>query len=163
MPESLIEVKILGLVPSNTGIAVFLGNGEKTFSIHVDHGVGTNIALLLRGEKRERPLTHDLISLILQAFSITVERIVINDLRNDTYFARITLRAENEIQKRITEIDARPSDCLAIALEAGKKIFVAPRVWNQVTDITSLFEQMKEKLEQAEEEDPSEDDDEPKK
>ena len=163
MAEKLIEVKILGLVPSNTGIAVFLGNGEKTFSIHVDHGVGTNIALLLRGEKRERPLTHDLIGLIFKAFAITVERIIINDLRDDTYFARITLRAENEVHKKITEIDARPSDCLAIALEAGKKIFVARRVWDQVSDISQMFEEMKEKFEQGGGDDDIEEEDEDEK
>jgi uncharacterized protein len=147
MAEALVEVKIMGLVPSSSGIAVFLGNEEKVFSIHVDGGVGTNIALILQGNKRERPLTHDLISLIFKAFSISVERIVINDLRNDTYYARITLKMSNEIHTRITEIDARPSDCLAIALEAGKKIHVASKVWNEVVDISATLNEMKEKLE----------------
>ena len=62
-----IQVQILGLMPAANGMAVFLGNDTKTFSIHVDHGVGTSIALLLKGEKRERPLTHDLIHLILHS------------------------------------------------------------------------------------------------
>ncbi|MDR0532603.1 MAG: bifunctional nuclease family protein [Verrucomicrobiales bacterium] len=149
MAESLVEVKILGLVPSSSGIAVFLGNDEKAFSIHVDGGVGTNIALILQGNKRERPLTHDLIGLIFKAFSISVERVVINDLRNDTYYARLTLKMENEVHTRITEIDARPSDCLAIALEAGKKVFVAPKVWNEVVDISATLEEMKEKMEHS--------------
>lgn len=141
MNDALIEVKIQGLVPSENGITLFLGNQEKIFTIQVDHGVGTNIALLLRGEKRHRPLTHELIGLIFKAFAISVQRIVINDLREDTYYARITLRAENEIHKKITEIDARPSDCLAIALETGNKIFVARKVWDQVTDVTAQFEE----------------------
>lgn len=152
----LHEVRIVGLVPSSSGIAVFLGNEEKTFSIHVDQGVGTNIAILLKGQKRERPLTHDLIGLIFQSFGISVERIVINDLRNDTYYARITLKARNEVHNKITEIDARPSDCLAIALQAGKPVFVAERVWAQVVDITKQLEQMKEKLEEGGEEDDEE-------
>jgi len=144
MAEELIEVKIVGLVPSNSGIAVFLGNEEKTFSIHVDHGVGTSIAMLLKDQRRERPLTHDLISLIFRSFQISVERIVINDLRNDTYFARLVLKAENEIHRKITEIDARPSDCVAIALEEQKPIYVAASVWERVSDITSLLENLKE-------------------
>ncbi|MEM9399564.1 MAG: bifunctional nuclease family protein [Verrucomicrobiota bacterium] len=152
MADQLIPVRIVGLMPAEAGVAVFIGNDSKTFSIHVDNGVGTSIALLLRGDKRERPLTHDLISLIFQAFSINVERIVINDLRNDTYYARITLRADNEIHHKMTEIDARPSDCLAIALETKKPIFVSPKVWDQVTDISSLLEKMKENLEENEEE-----------
>jgi bifunctional DNase/RNase len=159
MAESLVEVRIFGLVPSPSGgVGVFIGNEEKTFCIHVDHGVGTAIALLLRGERTERPLTHQLISMVFQAFEITVDRIVINDLRNDTYFARITLRADNEIHQKITEIDARPSDCLAIALELKKKIHVSPKVWNQVADISDQFEQMKDKFEQ-EMKDEEEDDD----
>lgn len=149
MADKYIPVEIRGIVPAGSGVAVFLGNEEKTFSLHVDQAVGMSIALLLKKEKRERPLTHDLIGLIFKAFNISVERIIINDLRNDTYFARLTLRAENEVhQQKITEIDARPSDCLAIALETGKPIFIAPQVWNQVHDITSLLEDMKHKFQQ---------------
>lgn len=143
MADDLIEVRIVGLVPSNNGIAVFLGNGEKTFSIHVDHGVGASIDLLLKEQRRERPLTHDLIHLIFRSFHISVERIVINDLRNDTYFARLTLKAENEIHRKIIEIDARPSDCVAIALEEKKPIYIAASVWNRVSDISSLLENLK--------------------
>lgn len=157
MAETLVPVRIMGLVPANSGIAVFLGNDEKAFSIHVDQGIGMAIAMLLRNEKRERPLTHDLIGLIFQAFAITVERIVINDLRNDTYFARLTLKAENEVHKKITEIDARPSDCLAIAIHAHKPIFVAASVWEKVSDITPLLKEMQEKLGEEQEENDSED------
>ncbi|MDR1191150.1 MAG: bifunctional nuclease family protein [Verrucomicrobiales bacterium] len=153
MTDALIEVKVLGLVPVNgcpgEGIAVFLGNDEKAFSIHVDPGVGSNIAMILQGSRRARPMTHDLIGLIFRAFAITVERVVINDLHSDTYFARLTLKMSNEVQTRITEIDARPSDCLAIALEAGKPIYVAQKVWDAVTDLSATFNAMKEKLEQG--------------
>jgi uncharacterized protein len=149
MSENLIPVQIVGILPAGTGMAVFVGNDEKTFSLQVDHSVGMAIAILLKGEKRERPLTHDLIGLIFRAFNITVERIIINDLRNDTYYARITLRAENEVQRKITEIDARPSDCLAIALQTKKPILVAQRVWDQVADISSILQDMKKKYEEG--------------
>lgn len=155
--DGLHEVRIVGLVPSENGITVFLGNEEKTFSIHVDHGVGTNIAILLKGEKRERPLTHDLIGLIFASFGITVERIIINDLRNETYYARLTLKAKNEVHNKITEIDARPSDCLALALQSGKPIYIAEKVWSQVSDISSMLERIKEKMEEEGKE--SDDDD----
>lgn len=144
------EVRVVGLVPSGSGIAVFLGNPEKTFSIHVDHAVGMTIAMLLRGHQRERPLTHDLIGLILKSFGISVERVLINDLRNDTYFARLTLKARNEVHNKISEIDARPSDCIAIALLHEKPIFVAEKVWSRVQDISEQLEQMKEKMQEQE-------------
>jgi bifunctional DNase/RNase len=150
MGETLIEVKILGLVPSSNGIAVFLGNADKAFNIHVNVGVGTDIAVILQRSRRPRPLTYDLIAMIFSSFSISVERVVINDLQEDTYFARLTLKMSNEMQTRITEIDARPSDCLAIALEAGKPIYVSQKVWDVVTDISASFNAMKEKFEQTE-------------
>ncbi len=146
--DPLHEVRIVGLLPANTGISIFLGNDEKTFSILVDHAVGTSIALILRGEKRERPLTHDLLGMVLSSFGISVERIVINDLRNDTYFARITLKASNEVHNKITEIDARPSDCLAIACRESKPVFVADKVWRQVADLSDVLEEMKKRAEQ---------------
>ncbi|GAB4245678.1 MAG: hypothetical protein OHK005_11180 [Candidatus Methylacidiphilales bacterium] len=149
MGEALIPVRIVGLMPADSGVAVFLGNEEKTFSIQVEHGIGHTIAMLLRGDSRERPLTHDLIRMVFQAFHITVERIVINDLRNDTYFARLTLKSANEVHKIITEIDARPSDCIAIALETKKQIHVAKRVWDQVTDLSAYLDQMKKKFEEG--------------
>jgi bifunctional DNase/RNase len=145
-----IQVQILGLMPAANGMAVFLGNDTKTFSIHVDHGVGTSIALLLKGEKRERPLTHDLIHLILQGFSITVDRVIVNDLRNDTYFARLTLRQVGPGGTSITEIDARPSDCVAVALETQKPIYVAKSVWDKVSDMTPFLQELKKKFETGE-------------
>lgn len=159
MADTLIPVRIAGLIPSDSGIDVFIGNDDKTFSIRVDAGVGSTIAMLLRGQKRERPLTHDLIDLIFRAFNITVERIVINDLRNDTFFARLTLRAENEVHRKITEIDARPSDCLAIALETKKPIFVSSVVWDQVTDLSPLLDKMKEQYDEMKDDDEEEEDD----
>jgi bifunctional DNase/RNase len=146
MTDAPVPVRIVGIVPAGTGTAVFLGNEEKTFSIHIDQHIGMILSGLIRGEKSERPLTHDLIGLIFRAFHITVERIIINDLRNDTYFARLTLKAENEVQKKITEIDARPSDCLAIALETGKPVLVARSVWAQVPDLSDQLEELKKKF-----------------
>lgn len=146
MANDAIQVQILGLMPAASGMAVFLGNETKTFSIHVDHGVGTSIALLLKGEKRERPLTHDLIHLILKGFGITVDKVIINDLRNDTYFARLTLRQIGPGGTSITEIDARPSDCVAVALETGKPIYVSKQVWDKVSDMTSFLQELKTKF-----------------
>jgi len=151
MSDGSTLVQILGLMPAANGMAVFLGNEKKTFSIHVDHGVGTSIALLLKGEKRERPLTHDLIHLILQGFGITVDRVLINDLRNDTYFARLTLRQVGPGGTSITEIDARPSDCVAVALETQKPIHVAKAVWDKVSDMTPFLQELKKKFETGEE------------
>ena len=72
-------------MPTANGCAVFLGNEDKTFVIYVDHSVGNAISMTLNGVKKERPLTHDLIGSILLGLSITLERIVINDVSDGTF------------------------------------------------------------------------------
>jgi bifunctional DNase/RNase len=92
---------------SGDGPAVFLGNQEKAFVIFVDASVGAAIAMFMQGTKKERPLTHDLIANILRALGTKIERLIVNDFKSDTYFARLVLSVENELkQKKIIEIDA---------------------------------------------------------
>ena len=70
----------------------------------------------MQGTKKERPLTHDLVANILRALGAKIERAIVNDLKLGTYYARLVLIVENELkQKKIIEIDARPSDCIAMA------------------------------------------------
>jgi bifunctional DNase/RNase len=62
----------------------------------------------------------------LRALGAKIDRVVVNDLKDDIYFARLVLSAENELQqKKIIEIDARPSDCIAIATQQSAPILVA--------------------------------------
>jgi uncharacterized protein len=64
-----------------------------------------------------RPLTHDLLANILRALGAKIERVFVNALKRGTYFTRLVLSAENELkQKKIIEIDARPSDCIAMPI-----------------------------------------------
>src|SRR6478609_6121074 len=116
MSKPVVPVQVKGLIPTNAGVAVFIGNEEKVFVIYVDASVGNAINMFLTGTVKERPLTHDLMGLLLAALGARVDRVVINDLKNGTYFGRLILTAENEIhQKKIIELDARPSDCIAMA------------------------------------------------
>ncbi len=145
MKSDVVPVQVAGISPVDSqGVAIILGNAEKVFVITVDAYVGRAIAMSLRGERNERPLTHELIGMIFDAFDVTIDRVVINDLRNNTYFARLILKAENEVHKKIIELDARPSDCLAIALQAGRPIFVSREVWDEVDDASELLEKLKQ-------------------
>ncbi len=158
MKTDVVPVQIYGVLPAQKeSVAIFIGNKEKVFIINVDLHVGRAIAMCLRGEKSERPLTHELIGHIFTAFSIEVDRVIINDLRSNTYYARLILRAENEVHKKIIEIDARPSDCLTLALQAKRPIFVSNEVWDEVEDMSDLLEKMKEAQQKnPEPEDPEE-------
>src|SRR5918996_1191523 len=125
MKNDVVPVEIRGILPANSGCAIFVGNEEKVFVIQVEHNMGAIIGMFLRDTPKERPLTHDLISSILKGFSITVERVVITELKNSTYFARLILQQQNELGRKLVEIDARPSDCLAIAAAQKRPIYVA--------------------------------------
>src|SRR5437867_4911583 len=115
MKSDVVPVEIRGILPANSGCAVFVGNDEKVFVIQVEHNMGAVIGMFLRDTPKERPLTHDLMTHVFKGFNISVERVVITDLKNSTYFARLILKQENELGKKLVEIDARPSDCLALA------------------------------------------------
>ena len=144
MKNEVAEVQVKGVLPTTNGCAVFVGNDEKTFVIYVDHSVGAAITMFLRNAPKERPLTHDLIGHIFTGLGISVERVIINDLKNSTYFARLILQAENELGKKILEIDARPSDCIALAVLQKSPIYVANKVFSAVEDMSEVLKRMNE-------------------
>ncbi len=150
MNKPVVQVEVRGLIPTNAGVAVFLGNDEKVFTIYVDHTVGSAIGMFMNNTEKERPLTHDLMALLMQALGAKVQRIVINDLKSGTYFGRLILTVENELQqKKIIELDARPSDCIALATQQKAAIFVSQAVWDEVDDMSDVLQQMAEQSQEG--------------
>jgi bifunctional DNase/RNase len=156
MNKPVVEVHIRAIVATSGGYAVFLGNEEKVFVILVDPTVGAAITMSITRASKERPLTHDLLANIMQALGARTERVVVNDLKNDTYFARLILKVENEFQHKIVEIDARPSDCIALAAHQGAPIYVNVDVWNKVEDVTEPLRKMQQEDSHTEESDEEE-------
>ena len=111
------------------------------------------IGMFLKETAKERPLTHDLLNYILKGFSINVERVVITELKNSTYFARLFLHQSNELGRKLVEIDARPSDCLAIAAAQKRPIYVAASLFEQVEDMSEVLERINENNEENEQND----------
>jgi bifunctional DNase/RNase len=143
MSAGVVEVQVRAIAPTSDGCAVFLGNEDKVFVILVDQTVGAVIGMSLQGIEHERPLTHDLIANIMRALGTKIERVVVNDLKSGTYLARLILNVENELQqKRIIEIDARPSDCIAMAAQQRVPIYVSLEVWDQVEDMSEVLRKM---------------------
>jgi uncharacterized protein len=158
MSKPVVEVEVRAVVATSGGYAVFLGNEDKVFVMFVDQGVGTAIAMFMEGTQKERPLTHDLLANVLRALGAKIERVIVNDLKRSTYFARLVLSAENESQqKKIIEIDARPSDCIAMATQQRAPIYVSLDVWEEVEDMTEVLRKMQEEGSQTEESDQEED------
>lgn len=143
MSKSVVEVQVRAVLPTSAGRAVFIGNDEKTFVIYVDESVGTAITMFMSNTPKERPLTHDLMGHLMTAVGAKVERVIINDLKSSTYFARLIISAENELQQRkIIELDARPSDCIALATSQKSPIYVNREVWDEVEDMSDVLKKM---------------------
>ena len=158
MSKAVVEVQVRAMAATSDGCAVFLGNEDKVFVMFVDQSVGMAITMFMQGTKKERPLTHDLLANILRALGAKIERVIVNDLKRGTYFARLVLSAENETQeKKIIEIDARPSDCIAMATAQRAPIYVSLDVWDEVEDMTEALRKMQEEGSHGEESDKEDD------
>jgi uncharacterized protein len=145
MSKPVVEVQIRAVAATVDGFALFLGNQEKVFVISVDQSVGAAIAMFIRGTQRERPLTHDLLAKILQALGAKIERAIVNDLKRGTCYARLVLSVEDKLkQKKIIEIDARPSDCIAMATAQHAPIYVSLEVWDKVEDVTEALRKIQD-------------------
>lgn len=145
MSQDVLEVRVRAVVPGGGGSAVFIGNEEKAIVIYVDGSVGAAITMFMQETPKERPLTHDLIASLLTALGAKVERIVVNDIQEKTFYARLILSCENELhQRKIVELDARPSDSIAIAIQQKAPIYIARHVWDQTDDMSEILERIEE-------------------
>jgi uncharacterized protein len=142
MNQPLVPIEVRGIVKTAGGYAIFIGNSEKVFVIQVEHGMGQVIEMFLRGTPKERPLTHDLMLNIFTALGVVLERVVISELKGTTYFARLVLKQENELGKSFAEVDARPSDCLALACALRRPIFVGAALFESVEDMSGLLREI---------------------
>ena len=101
--------------------------GDRYLPIWIGAWEASAIAMRLQGLTAERPLTHDLFAAALERLGVRVERVVISELSEETYHARIHLERDG-VQ---VEVDARPSDALALAVRAEVQIFAAEEVLAQ--------------------------------
>jgi bifunctional DNase/RNase len=140
MKSDVLPVEVRGILPAQSGCAIFVGNASKVFAITVEHNMGAIIGMFIRDTPKERPLTHDLINSILKGLSVTIERVIITEMKNSTYYARLILKQENELGKKFVEIDARPSDCIALATAQKRPIYVSSELFEQVEDMSEWLE-----------------------
>lgn len=147
MNKDVVEVQVRAVLPLEGSFAVFLGNESKVFVIYIDESVGTAISMFMRGVSKERPLTHDLVGHLLMAFGAKVERVIINNINGSVFHARLIISAENELHttRKMIELDARPSDSIAMAVQQSAPIFVAKKVWESVEDVSDTLAQIEKK------------------
>ncbi len=130
-----IEMKIKGLMvdPVTNMPIVILKDESESRVLPIWVGIFEANAIALKVERIEtpRPMTHDLLQRLLDTLQVRVEKVVVNDLRDNTYFALIHLRVQGEE----VLVDSRPSDALALALRAGAPIYVEEAVLDRAKTI----------------------------
>ena len=135
-----IEMKIRGLVMdpvTNMPIVILRDvNGASVLPIWVGIYEANAIALEIEKVQTPRPMTHDLLKNVFLGLDVRVQKIVVNDLRDDTFFALIWVEREGELMS----IDSRPSDALALALRMDFPIFVDEQVLKSSKVSTALAE-----------------------
>jgi uncharacterized protein len=149
MPD-LTRVEPIALMPTQAGCAVFLGDGKKVISFFIDPAIGASINAVLAGQQPERPLTHDLFLMTMDAFGAKLQRVVIVSMTEEVYYARVIFQVENEIQaKKIVELDARPSDCIALAVRVHAPIYMLTELWDSLADVSDTLEAMRGDAEES--------------
>ncbi len=138
--EDKVQVEILGLSSSQASGGAYAlilkeTNGPRRLPIIIGAFEAQSIALEMEGIKPPRPLTHDLMKNIIDLLGGELIDILINELRDGTFFARINLDTQ--------EIDSRPSDAIAIAVRYGAPIFVAEKVMTEASFVSEGGEEEK--------------------
>lgn len=125
----MIELELVAVrveLPSNTPVVVLreLAGRRRQLSIFIGGPEATAIAFALEGVDTPRPMTHDLFCDVLDELSVQLERVVITELRDTTYFAALHLSGAGGD----STVSARPSDAVALAVRVGCPIFAAEEV-----------------------------------
>ena len=125
------EVKVVNVYEVDTGnplhnttFVLLRDRHGREFKIFVMRDVAVAISMAIEGDQPDRPYTHDLMRVVLDRLGASVERVTIDDLLQETFYAKITLARGEEL----IDIDARPSDAIAMALRYRAPIYVAESV-----------------------------------
>lgn len=122
----MLEANIETLAITDKGFALILKaeGEEKAVPIFVGTLEAQSISMVLLGLTRPRPITHDLMTSMLNKFNVHVKRVIIDDIKNETFYAKIVFEQDGDTVR----LDARPSDAIAVALRMSADIFIEEKV-----------------------------------
>jgi bifunctional DNase/RNase len=127
-----IEMTIRGLMPdpiTNMPVVVLVEkDGERVLPIWIGVAEGNAIHLQIENIDTPRPMTHDLLKSVIASLGGAVDRVVVCELKDNTFYATIDI----QMSDRVVTIDARPSDAIALALRTGTRVFVEESVMQSV-------------------------------
>ncbi|HEX7514087.1 MAG TPA: bifunctional nuclease family protein [archaeon] len=118
-----VEIKGIYMVSTTTGhapVVLLTDDGHRFLPIYIGISEAISINAALKGEVPSRPMTHDLIMSILENFEASIVTVVIDDVDEGIYFARLSIKV-NGTEK---QLDARPSDCIALAIRSDTQVLI---------------------------------------
>lgn len=136
MASELIQLAFDKIMQTRSYTVIVLGAREKRFAIYTDPSIGRTLQMYLTGAEKPRPLTHDLITMIFTGLDLRIKQVVINDIQDTVYYARLYLEQQRGDIRHIIEIDARPSDCITLALMNNVPVYCTPEVLEKTVPVT---------------------------
>ena len=136
MTTELIPIKLDKITQTRSYSMIVLKakNGHR-FAIYADPQVGRVMQMYLTGTHKPRPLTHELLAGLFKGLNVRCKQVVINDVEETTYFARLFVEQQMGEQTNIVEIDARPSDSLALALLNNIPLYCTLKVIEKTANV----------------------------
>lgn len=150
MQSDLVKIEPLFLFPTAGGTAMFLLGEEKVVLMFIDRNMGATIIEALKENDFERPQTHDLFQLFVESMGGEMKKVVLVDEKEGIFHALAEFQMENEVlEKKIVQIDCRPSDCVALAVRMGSPMYCAREVWQRQDDKTHVLRFLEENFNEA--------------
>lgn len=135
MITELVQLSFDKIMQTRSYTVIVLKGQEKKFAIYVEPSIGKILQMYLTDIEKSRPLTHDLISSIFKGLEINVKQVVINDVQDTIYYARLFLEQMRGDIRHIVEIDGRPSDFITLALMHNAPVYCAKEVLEKVIPV----------------------------
>ena len=131
----LVQLSFDKIMQTRSYTVVILSGMNKRFAIYTDPSIGRILQLYLTNTEKPRPLTHDLMSSIFKGFDIRIKQVVINDIQDTIYFARLFIEQYRDGVRHILEIDARPSDSITLALMSNAPVYCTKEVLEKAVPV----------------------------
>ncbi len=135
----MVEMELSRIIINETHdeqvIVLKESQGERAFPIVIGIWEAVTIDRNIKGKKTPRPMTHDLLESVIRDLEASLERIIVNDLRDRTFYAKLILRRNGEL----IEVDSRPSDAIALAVQMKAPIYVEESVLTEAAPNPELL------------------------
>lgn len=133
--SELIQLTFDKIMQTRTYTVIVMSARDKKFAIYTEPTVGKTLQMYLTGVEPPRPQTHDLLEKIFTGLKVRIKQVVITDLEDTTYFARLFLEQSMGELRHIVEIDARPSDCITLAIMSNAPVYCTKELLDKTVPV----------------------------